>query len=65
MMEKETYRVEVYQIDPLKEVEVVPCATDLEALKVATDRTDAEHTATPIAQDSGGATRVITPKSDK
>lgn len=64
MMEKETYRVEVYQIDPLKEVEVVPCATDEEALKVAAGRTDAEHKATPIAQDSGGATRIITIKTE-
>lgn len=64
MMEKETYRVEVYQIDPLKEVEVVPCAGEEEALQVATDRTDAEHMATPIAQDMSGATRIITIKTE-
>ncbi len=64
MSKGETYRVEVYQIDPLMEVEVVPCATDEEALKVATDRTDAEHMATPIAQDMSGATRIITIKTE-
>ena len=59
MMEKETYRVEVYQIDPLKEVEVVPCAWEEEALQVAALRTDSEHMASPIASDENGATRLI------
>lgn len=56
----ETYRVEVYQIDPLMEVDVVPCASENEALLLAQDRTDSNHKATPIAQDMDGATRVIT-----
>lgn len=53
-----TYRVEVYQIEPLEQVDTIFCQTSEEALELAISCTDFNHKASPIVE-VDGATRLI------